>query len=51
MSEELEDRIKRKRRQLEQIQKFRFLFKNEDEFQKRIDALLEDLSKLMKQRD
>ena len=51
MSEELEDRIKRKKRQLDQIQKFRFLFINADEFQKRIDALLEDLSKLMKQKD
>lgn len=51
MSEELENRIKRKKLQLEQLQKFRSLFNNETEYQKRVDVLLEDLSKLLKQRD
>lgn len=51
MSKELEERIERKKRQLEQLQNFKFLFKNEVEYQKRIDALLDDLSKLMKQRN
>lgn len=51
MSKELEDRIERKKRQIEQLQNFRFLFKDKLEYEKRMDALLEDLSKLIKKRD
>lgn len=51
MSKELEERIERKKESLKQLQGLKQIFKNEDEYQKRIDALLDDLYKLMKERD
>lgn len=49
--EDLEKRIERKKKMLKQLQDFKKLFKNEKEYQKREDALLDDLSKLLKKRN
>ena len=48
--EELEARIERKKKQLADFQKFKWAIPNKEECQKREDALLDDLSKLLKKR-
>lgn len=52
MDEELEERIERKKKMIAQFAELSEKLKmNPKARQKRIDAMLDDLSKLMKQRD
>lgn len=52
MNEELEERIERKKKMIEQfIELSEKLKMKPSSWQKRLDAMLDDLSKLMKQRD
>ena len=52
MNEESEERIKRKKRQIQDLDYYtKKLGMEEAEREKRIDALLEDLKKLMNERD